>query len=45
MGKFFDRVNRDMYVMLSPMLLEILRSYWRATRSKEWPFQVFETIG
>jgi site-specific recombinase XerD len=24
--------------MLSPMLLEILRSYWRAVRPKEWLF-------
>src|SRR5258708_23789916 len=24
--------------MLSPMLLEILRSYWRAARPKEWLF-------
>jgi integrase/recombinase XerD len=30
--------RKDRYVMLSPVLLEILRSYWRAARSKEWLF-------
>ena len=30
--------QKDRYVMLSPMLLEILRSYWRAVRPKEWLF-------
>jgi integrase/recombinase XerD len=30
--------RKDRYVMLSPMLLEILRSYWRAVRPKEWLF-------
>jgi integrase/recombinase XerD len=30
--------RKDRYVMLSPVLLELLRSYWRAARSKEWLF-------
>jgi site-specific recombinase XerD len=30
--------RKDRYVMLSPMLLESLRSYWRAARPKEWLF-------
>ena len=30
--------RKDRYVMLSPMLLEILRSYWRAVRPQEWLF-------
>ena len=30
--------RKDRYVMLSPMLLEILRIYWRAVRPKEWLF-------
>ena len=30
--------RNDRYVMLSPMLLEILRSYWIAVRPKEWLF-------
>jgi integrase/recombinase XerD len=30
--------GRDRFVMLSPKLLEILRSYWRAVRPKEWLF-------
>jgi integrase/recombinase XerD len=30
--------RKDRYVMLSPILLEILRSYWRAVRPKEWLF-------
>jgi len=30
--------RKDRYVMLSPMLLEILRSHWRAIRPKEWLF-------
>jgi integrase/recombinase XerD len=29
---------RDRYVMLSVTLLDILRSYWRAVRPKEWLF-------
>jgi site-specific recombinase XerD len=30
--------QRDRYVMLSPKLLETLRSYWLAVRPKEWLF-------
>jgi site-specific recombinase XerD len=30
--------QKDRYVMLSDKLLEILRSYWRAERPKEWLF-------
>ena len=30
--------RKGRYVMLSPVLLEILRRYWRAARSKEWLF-------
>lgn len=30
--------EKDRYVMLSAKLLEILRSYWRATHPKEWLF-------
>ena len=30
--------RKDRYVMLSAKLLEILRSYWKATRPKEWLF-------
>src|ERR1700690_4256949 len=30
--------RKDRYVMLSPMLLEILRGYWIAARPKEWLF-------
>jgi site-specific recombinase XerD len=30
--------SKDRYVMLSPMLLEILRNYWKAARPKEWLF-------
>jgi integrase/recombinase XerD len=30
--------RKDRYVMLSPMLLEILRSYWISVRPKEWLF-------
>lgn len=30
--------RKDWYVMLSPMLLEILRSYWIAVRPKKWLF-------
>jgi len=30
--------RKDRYVMLSPMLLEILRNHWRAVRPKEWLF-------
>jgi integrase/recombinase XerD len=29
---------KDRYVMLSPQLLETLRSYWRAVRPKDWLF-------
>lgn len=29
---------KDRYVMLSPRLLDILRSYWRAVRPQEWLF-------
>ena len=30
--------RKDRYVMLSPKLLDILRTYWRAVRPKEWLF-------
>jgi site-specific recombinase XerD len=30
--------SKDRYVMLSPMLLEILRNYWKAARPKPWLF-------
>src|SRR5271163_3041397 len=30
--------RKDRYVMLSPMLLDILRSYWRTARPKAWLF-------
>lgn len=30
--------GKDRYVMLSPQLLTILRSYWRLTRPKHWLF-------
>jgi site-specific recombinase XerD len=30
--------SKDRYVMLSPMLLEILRNYWKAARPKQWLF-------
>jgi integrase/recombinase XerD len=30
--------QKDRYVMLSPVLLEILRSYWRAVQPREWLF-------
>ena len=32
---------KDRYTMLSPRLLEILRSYWRATRPMDWLFPSF----
>lgn len=31
--------QKDRYVMLSPQLLETLRSYWRAMRPKGWLFE------
>jgi site-specific recombinase XerD len=31
--------QKDRYVMLSPKLLETLRSYWRAARPKGWLFE------
>ncbi len=31
--------NKDRYVMLSPRLLETLRSYWRVMRPKVWLFE------
>jgi integrase/recombinase XerD len=31
--------QKDRYVMLSPKLLETLRSYWRAVRPKGWLFE------
>ena len=30
--------QKDRYVMLSPKLLEILRSWWRVERPKQWLF-------
>jgi len=32
------KYRKDRYVMLSPRLLQILRSYWKAVRPKEWLF-------
>jgi site-specific recombinase XerD len=32
------KCRKDRYVMLSPMLLDILRTYWRAVRPKQWLF-------
>jgi integrase len=29
---------KDRYVMLSPRLLELLRTYWQAMRPREWLF-------
>ena len=31
--------QKDRYVMLSPKLLEVLRSYWRVMRPKGWLFE------
>jgi integrase/recombinase XerD len=31
--------QKDRYVMLSPKLLETLRSYWRAVRPRGWLFE------
>jgi integrase/recombinase XerD len=31
--------HKDRYVMLSPKLLEVLRSYWRAVRPQGWLFE------
>jgi site-specific recombinase XerD len=31
--------QKDRYVMLSPKLLETLRSYWKAIRPKDWLFE------
>jgi site-specific recombinase XerD len=31
--------HKDRYVMLSPKLLETLRSYWKAVRPKDWLFE------
>jgi integrase/recombinase XerD len=31
--------HKDRYVMLSPKLLETLRSYWKAARPKDWLFE------
>jgi integrase/recombinase XerD len=33
--------RKDRYTMLSPRLLEVLRSYWRATRPIDWLFPSF----
>jgi integrase/recombinase XerD len=33
--------GKDRYTMLSPRLLEVLRSYWRATRATDWLFPSF----
>jgi len=30
--------KKDRYTMLSPKLLEILRSWWRVEKPKDWPF-------
>jgi integrase/recombinase XerD len=30
--------QKDRYVMLSPLLLETLRAYWKATRPEQWLF-------
>ena len=33
--------KKDRYVMLSPRLLAVLRTYWRSARPKEWLFPSF----
>jgi integrase len=33
-----EQGSKDRFVMLSPMLLEILRRYWKGVRPKEWLF-------
>ena len=30
--------RKDRYLMLSPTLLKLLRTYWKAARPKEWLF-------
>ncbi len=35
--------RKDRYVMLSPKLLDVLRSYWKAARPKEWLFPGADT--
>jgi integrase/recombinase XerD len=35
--------GKDRYVMLPPILLDLLRDYWRRTRPGEWLFQTDAT--
>jgi integrase/recombinase XerD len=35
---YMGKGQKDRYVMLSPKLLDILRTYWLATRPKHWLF-------
>ena len=36
--------GKDRYVMLSPQLLTILRTYWRLTRPKRWLFPLVPNV-